>query len=170
MALDCSVARRFLSRFSEQGVMHVIVTCTLANHGGADSLLHPPGKGRYRESRCTEATGRDALIQIEANRVVTHARPVYSMHNFGLAFDVVPLDEGNPVWKVSDPVWQRVGRRRKECGLECAGDCKRFREYAHLQYRGGSVSQKSGRGRDRRRHSLPYPVVRIPLKSATHST
>jgi hypothetical protein len=59
------------------------------------------------------------------------------MHKFGLSFDVVPLDEGNPVWKVSDPVWPRVGRNRKECGLECEGDCKRFREDAHLQYRGG---------------------------------
>jgi hypothetical protein len=24
------------------------------------------------------------------------------MHNFGLAFDVVPLDAGKPVWNVSD--------------------------------------------------------------------
>jgi peptidoglycan L-alanyl-D-glutamate endopeptidase CwlK len=59
------------------------------------------------------------------------------MHNFGLAFDVVPLDAGKPVWNVSDPVWERIGRTGKECGLEWAGDWQRFREYAHFQYTGG---------------------------------
>ena len=76
-------------------------------------------------------------IEAEANRIVTHARPGYSMHNFGLAFDVVPLNAGKPIWNVSDPAWQTVGRTGKECGLEWAGDWKRFREYAHFQYTGG---------------------------------
>ncbi|MFO7599151.1 MAG: M15 family metallopeptidase [Candidatus Desulfacyla sp.] len=76
---------------------------------------------------------------------------------FGLAFDVVPLDAGKPIWNVFDSFWQRVGRTGKECGLEWTGDWKRFREYAHFQYT-GSVSQRSGRGRDRRRHALRYLV------------
>jgi len=59
------------------------------------------------------------------------------MHNFALAFDVVPLDAGKPVWNVSNSVWQRVGIAGKACGLEWAGDWKQFREVAHFQYTGG---------------------------------
>jgi hypothetical protein len=44
-------------------------------------------------------------IQMEANTMVTHARPGYSMHNFGLAF-YVASGAGKPVGNVSDPVWQ----------------------------------------------------------------
>jgi hypothetical protein len=61
----------------------------------------------------------------------------FSMHNFGLAFNVVPLDGGKPVWNVSNPGWQKVGMTGKECGPEWAGDWKRFREYAPFQYTGG---------------------------------
>jgi peptidoglycan LD-endopeptidase CwlK len=59
------------------------------------------------------------------------------MHNFGLAFDVVPLNAGKPIWNVSDPVWKDVGQIGKGCGLEWAGDWKTFKEYAHFQYTAG---------------------------------
>ncbi|MEW6374394.1 MAG: M15 family metallopeptidase, partial [Thermodesulfobacteriota bacterium] len=71
------------------------------------------------------------------NRIVTNARPGYSLHNFGLAFDVVPLDGGKPIWDSSHPVWQRIGNAGKGVGLEWAGEWKKFREYPHFQYTSG---------------------------------
>jgi hypothetical protein len=76
-------------------------------------------------------------IDANANRIVTCARPGYSIHNLGFAFDVAPLNTGKPVWNVSDPVWQRVGMTGKACGLEWAGGWKTFKEYAHFQYTAG---------------------------------
>jgi len=74
---------------------------------------------------------------MEAIRIVTQARLRYSMHNLGLAFEVVPMDAGKPIQNVSNPVWHRVGMTGKACGLEWAGEWKRFREYAHFHYTGG---------------------------------
>jgi len=53
-------------------------------------------------------------IQMGTNRIVTHARPGIPCTTLrALAFDVVPLDAGKPIWNVFDPVWQRVGRTGK---------------------------------------------------------
>jgi len=128
-------ARQFLSRCSEQG-MHVIVTCTLRTME-EQAALYAQGREEIAAVNTLRAIAGMPPIEGEANRIVTCARPGESMHNFGLAFDVVPLDGGKPVWNVSDPVWQTVGRTGKECGLEWAGEWKRFREYAHFQYTGG---------------------------------
>jgi len=128
-------ARGFLSRCSEQG-MHVIVTCTLRTME-EQAALYAQGREAIAAVNTLRAIAGMPPIEANANRIVTCARPGQSMHNFGLAFDVVPLDGGKPVWNVSDPVWQTVGRTGKECGLEWAGEWKRFREYAHFQYTSG---------------------------------
>lgn len=69
--------------------------------------------------------------------VVTNARGGDSLHNYRVAYDVVPVVDGKPVWEASSPVWEEVGRIGKECGLEWAGDWKTFRELPHFQYTGG---------------------------------
>jgi peptidoglycan L-alanyl-D-glutamate endopeptidase CwlK len=102
------------------------------------------------EQEALYAQGREDIVKVNAlrklagmpplgtkNRIVTHARPGYSLHNFGLAFDVVPLDAGKPIWDASHPVWQRIGNTGKEANLEWAGDWKRFKEYPHFQYTSG---------------------------------
>lgn len=90
-------------------------------------------------------------------RIVTRARPGESSHNFrvngrpaSLAFDVVPLRLGRPVWGTSgngidqEPsdddrddleLWQRVGAIGKACGLAWYGDPDApFREFPHFQH------------------------------------
>jgi peptidoglycan LD-endopeptidase CwlK len=71
---------------------------------------------------------------------VTNAKAGQSWHNWRVAFDVVPLRHGKPVWGTTGQdleLWQSVGAIGKAIGLEWAGDWKRFREFPHFQYTGG---------------------------------
>lgn len=73
-------------------------------------------------------------------RIVTNARSGQSFHNFHVAFDVVPLRDGKPVWGTSGAdgeLWQQIGVLGEAQGLEWAGRWKRFREFPHFQYTGG---------------------------------
>jgi len=73
-------------------------------------------------------------------RVVTNAKAGQSMHNFRIAFDVVPLRFGKPVWGTSGKdgkLWAQLGAIGESVGLEWAGRWIRFKEYAHFQYTGG---------------------------------
>lgn len=71
---------------------------------------------------------------------VTNAKAGQSMHNYRLAYDVVPMRFGKPVWgtKGEDNIlWQRVGAIGQAHGLEWAGSWKTFKEFPHFQYTGG---------------------------------
>ena len=84
--------------------------------------------------------------------IVTRAKAGESLHQYRVAYDLVPLRNGKPVWGTkgngidNDPsdddkddleLWQRVAELGKQCGLEWAGDWKSFKEYPHFQYTGG---------------------------------
>ena len=77
------------------------------------------------------AQGRTA-----AGNIVTNARGGQSFHNYCVAFDIVPLRNGKPVWN-DDLLWSSLGHIGKMCGLDWAGDCKTFKEKAHFQFTGG---------------------------------
>ncbi len=66
-------------------------------------------------------------------RIVTNALPCQSAHNFGLAFDAVPLDGGKPVWDAASDLVKRMGHCGEEAGLEWAGRWTRFVESVHFQ-------------------------------------
>lgn len=71
---------------------------------------------------------------------VTNAAGGQSYHNFRVAFDVVPLRFGKPVWGTKGEdllLWQHIGRLGELLGLEWAGRWKTFKEYPHFQYTGG---------------------------------
>ena len=66
----------------------------------------------------------------------TNAGPGESYHQYGLAYDCVPLVGGKAVWKTTGEelqLWQKVGLLGKQVGLEWAGDWRRFREFPHFQ-------------------------------------
>jgi peptidoglycan L-alanyl-D-glutamate endopeptidase CwlK len=81
---------------------------------------------------------------------VTNAKGGQSFHNYRLAYDVVPMLHGKPVWKTTGEegkLWQQVGGLGVAQGLEWAGNWTRFREYPHFQYTAGhplSYFQKGG--------------------------
>ena len=66
---------------------------------------------------------------------VTNAGPGESFHNFGLAFDAVPLSGGKPIWNYlsGKHAWEAYGGCVRQAGLEWAGDWTTFREYPHAQ-------------------------------------
>lgn len=67
---------------------------------------------------------------------VTNAKGGESFHNYGLAFDFVPIVHGKAVWN-DLALFTRCGKIGKECGLDWAGDWDSFKEMAHLQYTNG---------------------------------
>ena len=101
----------------------LLVTCTFRSHAEQAALY---------------AQGRTA-----PGRIVTNAKPGQSKHNHlegdtpaSLAFDVVPLKDGKPVWGTAGldgQVWQRVGAIGKAQGLDWAGDWRTFKEYPHFE-------------------------------------
>ena len=71
---------------------------------------------------------------------VTNAKSGQSFHNYRLAYDVVPLRHGKPVWgtKGADgELWAKVGALGEKLGLEWAGNWARFKEFPHFQFTGG---------------------------------
>ena len=72
---------------------------------------------------------------------VTNAKGGQSFHNYRLAYDVVPLRNGKPVWGTSKPedaaLWKKVGELGVAAGLEWAGHWKTLKEFPHFQWTGG---------------------------------
>ena len=84
----------------------------------------------YERSNELYAQGRTTPGQI-----VTKAKAGQSYHNFGLAIDMVLLDDGQPTWDF-DPagkVWSRVVWLAKNRGLAWGGDWRGFVDTPHFQ-------------------------------------
>lgn len=86
------------------------------------------GLRTYPEQEALYAQGRTA-----PGNVVTNAKPGYSHHNFGLAFDFAVLKEGRPLWDQNHPHWNEFVRIAKEEGFAWGGDWSSFKDYPHLE-------------------------------------
>jgi peptidoglycan L-alanyl-D-glutamate endopeptidase CwlK len=75
-------------------------------------------------------------------RRVTNAGPGQSLHQYGLAFDGVPMRHGKPVWDDRAPenaaLWLTYGEIAEYVGLDWAGRWVSFKEMPHVQARGVS--------------------------------
>jgi peptidoglycan L-alanyl-D-glutamate endopeptidase CwlK len=116
-----------ISECKEVGI-DLLVTSTYRDHASQDALY---------------AQGRT-----KPGKIVTNAKAGQSFHNFRCAVDVVPLVNGKPMWDAKNPIWQQVGAIGKSCGLEWAGDWKRFKEYPHFQYTGGLTLKDLQNGKE----------------------
>lgn len=113
------MARQFIANCKAAGI-DILITCT------------------YRDA--AEQNRLYAIGRTTPGRKVTNAKAGQSFHNYRLAFDVVPMRHGKPVWGTSGEdlkLWQRVGAIGVAVGLEWAGNWTRFKEYPHFQYTGG---------------------------------
>ena len=112
-----------LVKAAETEGIDLVVTCTFRSH---------------EEQAALYAQGRTA-----PGRIVTNAKPGQSKHNHmegsvpaSLAFDVVPMRMGKPVWGTAGAdgeLWRRVGALGKAQGLDWAGDWVRFKEFPHFE-------------------------------------
>lgn len=74
-----------------------------------------------------------ALGRTVQGRIVTNAPPGHSAHNYGLAFDGVPLIQGRPAWEDHEH-WLIYGQIAQDVGLEWAGSPEYpFHEQPHIQ-------------------------------------
>jgi peptidoglycan LD-endopeptidase CwlK len=70
---------------------------------------------------------------------VTNAKPGESFHNYGVAFDFVPIVAGKAQWD-DIKTFTRCGEIGEACGLEWAGRWRSFKELAHLQEPGLTIA------------------------------
>lgn len=66
---------------------------------------------------------------------VTNAKGGSSLHNFGVAFDIVPLVNKQPKWNVPMSTWNAIAKIAKSIGLEW-GD-RGLVDIPHFQYMAG---------------------------------
>ena len=124
-------AEEHLARCKEMGV-DILVTSTYRDEESQNALY---------------AQGRTA-----PGPIVTKARGGQSFHQYKVAYDVVPLRQGKPVWGTKPgpdlELWNLVGALGEAAGLEWAGQWRRMREFPHFQFTGGhplSYFQKGGK-------------------------
>lgn len=113
------LCRRFLAE-CEKSDIDVLITSTYRDHESQNALY---------------AQGRT-----KPGNKVTNARGGQSWHNWRVAFDIVPMQHGKPVWGTAGTdlkLWQSVGAIGRACGLEWGGDWKRFKDLPHFQFTGG---------------------------------
>lgn len=78
---------------------------------------------------------------------VTNAKPGQSLHQYGVAFDFVPLIHGKAVWNNAE-LFERCGVIGESVGLQWSGRFLTFRESAHMQLTQGhnlAYFQKGGK-------------------------
>lgn len=89
-----------------------------------------------------------AIGRTKPGKKVTNAKGGQSIHNYGLAFDIVILNnDGSLNWNTSDKRWKRVGQIGQSIGLEWGGTWKTFKDYPHFQYTFGLTLKDLQRGK-----------------------
>lgn len=89
--------------------------------------------------------------------IVTNAAPGQSYHNYGLAFDVVPIVNGQAVWN-NDKYWQQAAQIFKKLGFEWGGDFKSIKDKPHFQK---SFGKQAEYYHNFVTSSNPYPKIKI---------
>ena len=108
-------AEDFIAKCKAKNI-EILITSTLRTNAIQDALY---------------ARGRTA-----PGKIVTNAKGGQSFHNYGAAFDFVPLINSAPAWNDA-ALFEKCGIIGEGCGLEWAGRWSSFKEMAHFQYTGG---------------------------------
>lgn len=142
----------FVALGKEQG-LDIMVYCT-ARDITEQAMLYRQGRSlakiKSKAKQLSDVYGRSDLAKLlldvgpQQGRRVTNAGPGQSMHNYGEAFDAVPMIGGKPLWSDTEgggavedahdeAIWQKYGELARYCGLQWAGDWTGFKEYPHCQ-------------------------------------
>ena len=104
-------AKAMIDELGKQGI-DIIITSTLRTMDEQAELY---------------ASGRT-----KTGKIITNADAGQSWHNYGLAFDIVPVISGKCAW--DSPYWQQIGQAGRDKGLIWGGDFKKFKDYPHFEY------------------------------------
>lgn len=115
----CELALKLIAECKKEGI-DLILTSTYRDFASQAAL--------YAQGRTTPGNK------------VTNAKPGSSFHQYRVAFDVCPLVNGKPDWTTVS-TWNRIGKVGKQLGLEWAGDWDGFKEQAHFQLPGLSLTK-----------------------------
>ena len=117
-------AEQFLHSCHKAG-LDILIYCTLRSSVEQDEL--------YSHGRS------------KPGKIITNARGGSSYHNYGMAFDWVPLVYGKPAWN-DTALYARCGLIAEGIGLEWAGRWTgKLREQAHCEYtEGKSIAELKG--------------------------
>lgn len=66
-------------------------------------------------------------------RVITNATPGMSFHNYGKAFDIVVIENGEAVFNARHPLWMGFVRLARLSGWTWGGDFKTFKDFPHFE-------------------------------------
>jgi peptidoglycan L-alanyl-D-glutamate endopeptidase CwlK len=114
-----ALAEKFIRQCAAVGI-DVLITSTLRDNE-CQAELYAQGRSK------------------PGNRV-TNAMPGQSFHNYGVAFDFVPMTNGKPNWN-DLKLLNRCGVIAEACGLDWAGRWQTFRELLHCQMPGLTIAQ-----------------------------
>lgn len=124
-------------RCQERGVS-VLTYCTWRGPTAQERL--------YARGRSVDGVNYRGIRGRGPGFYVTMARPWSSSHQYGVAWDAVPMVDGKPDWSYADvnrdqkpdePWWNVMVEEAETLGIEWAGRWNRFREYVHWQFNGG---------------------------------
>lgn len=100
----------------------------------------------YRDEEAQKALF--AFGRTKPGKVVTVRNAGKSMHQFRLAFDVVPMRYGKALWSIGSDtsikrIYYRMGELGRSVGLEWGGDAlhRSMREFGHFQFLDGLTRQ-----------------------------
>ena len=97
------------------------------------------GLRSWNEQQQLWLQGRDADGNvIDPSKIVTKAPPGHSWHEFGLAADVVPMDQvpPQPDWNTTHAVWQRLINVGESLGLFSGSEFHDIKDTPHFQLTG----------------------------------
>jgi len=118
-------AKELVLRAAFELNLDVIVTQGLRTNKQQNNL--------YAQGRTQEQLNRVGLNDIvalpNANRV-TNARAGQSLHNYGVAFDIVPLQNGSADWHSNR--WEDIGALGVKIGLSWGGNWTSFQDRPHF--------------------------------------
>ena len=114
--------------------------------------------------------GRDSSGNVtDPSAIVTNAKPGQSMHNYGIAFDVVEvLPDGTEDWGMSKPGnWDLMGRLGESIGLEWGGDWTGWQDHPHFQMTFGHAWQDFFENKvDYSLYDIKAVPAQVPLQAA----
>lgn len=128
-----SKAARFKRDCAAAGV-DVLIYCTLRTEQEQDALYMQGRNALAVVNASFKSVGLAPISEKQNCRPCTWARGGQSAHQYGKAFDCVPLQAGKPVWDSSSILWQIIGSIGLKCGLSWGGTWSAGkREYPHFE-------------------------------------